>query len=412
MSSDDRLRRSTMTISLDATRALHPTDATSVEPGERSDGSTFDGPVLLVSTRKGAFLLAGDRARRQWALTDPMFLGHVVQHLVLDPRDRTTLVMACRTGHLGPTVFRSSDMGATWQESSRPPAFEPGDVHGRAVRAVFWLTSGHPDEPGTWYAGTSPQGLFRTDDGGDTWSPVSGWNDHPSWGTWAEWPDTEGTPDGSLLHSVSVDPRDPAHLYIGLSGGGVFESVDRGADWRPLNAGCTVDFLPDPNPEFGQDPHCVRMHPARPDRLYQQSHCGIYRIDRPSDRWERIGSSMPPEIGDIGFPIQLHPRDPDTAWVFPMDGTDVWPRTSPGGRPAAYVTRDGGVSWERQDHGFPTRGWFTVKRQAMCADDGTPLGLYLGTTSGEIWASADEGATWRCIAAHLPEIYSLEVAGV
>lgn len=393
-----------MRTTLDPARALHPTTAT--------PPTDHDGPVLLVGTRKGAFLLAGDGARRGWALTEPMFLGHVVQHLVLDPRDGRTLVMACRTGHLGPTVFRSDDLGATWREATRPPAFEAGDAHGRSVRAVFWLTPGHADQPGVWYAGASPQGLFRSDDGGDTWGSVAGWNDHPQWGTWAEWPDTEGTPDGSLLHSVIVDPRNPAHLYVGLSGGGVFESVDEGADWRPLNAGCTVDFLPDPNPEWGQDPHCVRMHPARPDRLYQQSHCGIYRIDRPSDRWERIGAAMPAEVGDIGFPIQLHPRDPDTAWVFPMDGTDVWPRTSPDGRPAAYVTRDGGASWTRQDAGFPARGWFTVKRQAMCADDGTPLGLYLGTTSGEIWASDDEGATWRCIAAHLPEIYSLEVAGV
>ena len=370
------------------------------------------GPVLLVGTRKGAFVMAADGGRQRWAMTSPMFLGHVVQHLVLDPRDGRTLVMACRTGHLGPTVFRSTDLGASWTEASRPPAFDAGDVHGRAVRAVFWLTPGHADETGTWYAGTSPQGLFRSTDGGDTWTAVRGWNDHPNWGTWAEWPDTEGTPDGSLLHSVLVDPRDPSHLYIGLSGGGVFESTDGGGDWHPLNAGCTVDFLPDPNPEFGQDPHCVRMHPSQPDRLYQQNHCGIYRLDRPEGRWHRIGDHMPREVGDIGFPIELHPRDPDTAWVFPMDGTDVWPRTSPDGRPAAYVTRDGGASWTRQEQGWPARGWFTVKRQAMCNDGRDPLGLYVGTTSGEIWASDDEGEHWRCIAAHLPEIYSLECAAV
>jgi hypothetical protein len=380
-----------------------------LEPATTAMPADLDGPMLLVGTRKGAFVLVADAERSTWATSAPIFLGHIVQHLVLDPRDRTTMVMACKTGHLGPTVFHSTDMGATWTEASRPPAFAPGDAHGRAVRTVFWLAPAHVDQPGVWYAGTSPQGLFRSDDGGDTWSPVSGWNDHPSWGTWAEWPDTEGTPDGSLLHSVMVDPRDPAHLYIGLSGGGVFESIDAGADWRPMNAGCVVDFLPDPNPEWGQDPHCVRMHPTNPDRLYQQSHCGIYRIDRPSDRWERIGTNMPSDVGDIGFPIELHPRDADTAWVFPMDGTDVWPRTSPDGRPAAYVTRDGGASWTRQDQGFPARGWFTVKRQAMCADGGEPLGLYVGTTSGEIWASRDEGEHWACIAAHLPEIYSLEI---
>jgi photosystem II stability/assembly factor-like uncharacterized protein len=211
-----------------------------------------------------------------------------------------------------------------------------------------------------------------------------------------------------MLHSVNVDPRDPRHLYLGLSGGGVFESTDGGGDWHPLNAGCVADFLP-ADAEFGHDPHCVRLHPARPDRLYQQNHCGIYRLDRPGTRWERIGDAMPRDVGDIGFPIELHPRDPDVAWVFPMDGTDVWPRTSPGGRPAAYLTRDGGATWTRQDHGFPARGWFTVKRQAMTTDAADPVGVYLGTTSGEVWASADEGGTWRQVAAHLPEIYSVEV---
>ncbi|HXW83661.1 MAG TPA: hypothetical protein VEJ86_04605, partial [Candidatus Binataceae bacterium] len=150
-----------------------------------------------------------------------------------------------------------------------------------------------------------------------------------------------------------------------------------------------------------------------PDRLYQQSHCGIYRLDRPGEEWVRIGNNMPRHIGDIGFPIVLHPRNPDVAWVFPMDGTEVWPRTSPEGRPATYRTRDAGTSWERQDRGFPREhAWFTVKRQAMTADQCDPVGLYLGTTSGELWASTNEGVSWRQLAAHLPEIYSVGVAMV
>src|SRR5690606_8350799 len=140
--------------------------------------------------------------RRNWAITPPMFLGHVIQHAVLDPRDRTTLLVASKTGHLGPTVFRSTDLGQTWTEASRPPKLAADDAHGRTVRSVFWLTPGRAVEPGSWDAGASPQGLFRTDDGGATWAPASGWNDHPTWGTWAEWPDVVGTPDGSMLHSV------------------------------------------------------------------------------------------------------------------------------------------------------------------------------------------------------------------
>ncbi len=386
------------------------TTRTDFEPLGAAAPSDLEGPRLLVGTRKGAWVLAADGERRNWAITPPMFLGHIIQHVMLDPRDRTTLLAAARTGHLGPTVFRSTDFGQTWTEASLPPKFAADDAHGRTVRAVFWLTPGHADEPGSWYAGGSPQGLFRTEDGGDTWKPVAGWNDHPKWDTWAEWPDVEGTPDGSMLHSVNVDPRDRDHLYIGLSSGGVFESTDGGADWHPLNAGVAADFFPDPPPEFGHDPHCVRIHPAAPDRIYQQNHCGIYRLDRPDTQWTRIGEAMPASVGDIGFPIELHPRDPDTAWVFPMDGSDVWPRTSPDGCPAAYVTRDAGASWTRLDGGLPRRGWFTVKRQAMCVDGRDPVGVYFGTTSGEVWASADEGASWTCVAAHLPEIYSLESA--
>ena len=231
------------------------------------------------------------------------------------------------------------------------------------------------------------------------------------WETWAEWPDEEGTPDGSMLHSVIVDPRDPSHLYIGLSGGGVFESTDGGADWQPLNAGCEANFFPDPYPEFGHDPHCVRLHPLRPDRLYQQNHCGIYRMERAEGRWVRIGDNMPREVGDIGFPIELHPRDPDTAWVFPMDGTDVWPRTSPDGRPAAYVTRDAGESWTRLDDGLPERG--VVHREAPGHDASTPA-IRSASTSGRRAARSGRAPTrarrWTRIAEHLPEIYSVEVA--
>src|SRR4051812_34796355 len=367
------------------------------------------GPVLFLGTRKGAWTITGDPDRGSWQVSDPEFLGHIIQHVVADPRDGRTVLAGARTGHLGPTVFRSTDGGGSWKEATKPPAFAGGDRLERALNAVFWLTPGHADEPGSWYAGGSPQGLFRSDDDGDTWSPVAGWNDHPNWETWAEWPE-QGTPDGSMLHSVNVDPRDPAHLYLGLSGGGVFESVDGGTDWKPLNAGSVATFLPDAEPEYGHDPHCVRLHPLQPDRLYQQNHCGIYRMDRPDGRWVCVGDNMPRDVGDIGFPVELHPRDPDTAWVFPMDGTDVWPRTSPDGRPAAFVTRDAGESWTRCDDGLPERAWFTVKRQAMTTDDGDPVGVYFGTTSGELWASNDEGGHWTCVAQHLPEIYSVECA--
>lgn len=135
-------------------------------------------------------------------------------------------------------------------------------------------------------------------------------------------------------------------------------------------------------------------------------------MDRGDGEWVRVGENMPPEVGDIGFPVELHPRDPDTVWVFPMNGTEVWPRTSPGGRPAAYRTRDAGASWQRCDGGLPPRAWFTVKRQAMTTDRGEPVGVYFGTTGGEVWGSVDEGNTWDQLTAHLPEIYSVEVTSL
>ncbi len=366
--------------------------------------------MLLVATRKGAFIYHGDATRENWRVSGPHFLGAIVHHAVLDPRDGTTLLLAARTGHLGPTVYRSRDRGATWKEAPRPPAFARSEdpAFARSVDHVFWLTPGHPDEPGVWYAGTSPAGLFRSGDGGDTWQEVEGFNR----GYFPRIRDQVGdVPGGSLLHSICIDPRDRRHLYIGISSGGVFETGDGGETWRPLNKGVAAYFLPDPEAELGHDPHCVALHPLAPDRLYQQNHCGIYRLDRPGETWRRIGAAMPGEIGDIGFPVVLHPRDPDTVWVFPMDGTEAWPRTSPGGRPAAYRTRDGGASWERQDRGMPgEQAWWTVKRQSFCADAADPLGLYFGTTSGELWASLDEGDSWRRIAGHLPEIYAVVAA--
>ena len=451
--------------------------------------------ALLVGTRKGAFILIADAQRRRFALGDPHFLGANVHHLVIDPRDGRTLLAAARPGRGGPTVYRSSDLGRSWKESSRPPAFprieEPsaaspgvsgthasatawgparasevplgaalaaGTAAGptydpaalyetasarpswdlapaaarpdpaaraadssrsaagappssRAVEATFWLTPGHATQSGVWWAGTMPSGLFRSTDDGDTWEGIDGFNRNPMRQPW-EPPYFAGTPEGPITHSILIDPRDARHLYVGLSTGGLFETWDMGATWSPLNRGVAADFLPEGS-EYGHDPHSVALHPRRPDRLYQANRCGLYRLDRPAESWVRIGQNMPQEVGDIGFPIVLHPRDPDTAWIVPMDGSAGGSRTSPGGRPAVYRTRDAGATWERQDHGLPREhAWFTVKRQAMASDSRGPVGLYFGTTGGEIWMSGDEGATWRSLVSHLPQINSIVAAEV
>lgn len=372
--------------------------------------------VVLVATRKGAWLYHGDAARKTWRADGPHFLGHIISHVVLDPRDGQTLLAAAKTGHLGPTVFRSTDLGKNWKEAAQPPAFPkaPAGEQGRAVDHTFWLTPGHASEPNVWYAGTSPQGLFRSEDGGVTWQPFSMINDDAQYRKWMGTVQ-DGTPDGPKLHSIIVDPRDPAHLYFGMSGGGVHESTDAGRTWMSLIKGIDVveGFGFNRDDATFHDPHCIRICPSNPDRLYQQNHCGIYRLDRPSDTWVRIGKNMPESVGDVGFPMVVHPRDADTAWVLPMDAASVWPRTSPAGKPAVYVTHDAGQTWQRLDAGFPAeQAWWTVKRQAMTADAADSIGLYFGTTSGELWMSSNEGREWSCIARHLPEIYSVETAEI
>lgn len=368
---------------------------------------------LYIATRKGVWTATAGADRRAWTLTGPSFLGQQCHHVVLDPRDGKTLLCASRQWHLGPTVFRSTDGGATWKEAASPPRFPTGEPRGRAVDHVFWLTPGHASQPGVWYGGTSPQGLFRSEDGGVSWAPIAGYNDHPDQASWVGG-DKDQTPDGGKLHSILVDPRDPNVLYISSSGGGTFTSTDAGATWAPLNSGVHLDFAP-PKEDgseylYGHDPHCVVLNPARPDRMWMQNHCGIYRLDRPGVRWERVGKNMPADIGDIGFGVLTHPRDPDTAWVFPMDGTNDWPRTPPGGKPAMYRTRDGGQTWERQDNGFPRQqAWWTVKRQCMAVDDGSPVGLYFGTTSGEVWASDDEGESYHLLFRDLPQIHAISL---
>jgi len=367
--------------------------------------------VVLVATRKGAWLFHSDGTRRSWRADGPHFLGHILNHVVLDPRDRRTLLAAAKTGHLGPTVFRSVDRGRTWKEAARPPAFaKAADGSGRSVDHTFWLTPSTASEPDVWYAGTSPQGLFRSADGGITWEPFSPINDDARYREWMG-SVQDGTPDGPKLHSIIVDPRDAKHMYFGMSGGGVHESLDGGRTFAPLVKGMEVVEGFDAATITFHDPHCVRLAPSNPDRLWQQNHCGIYRLDRPGETWERVGRTMPRRVGDIGFTMTVHPRDADTAWVLPMDGQTVWPRTSPEGKPAVYVTRNGGRTWQRQDAGLPERqAWWTVKRQAMGADACDPVGLYFGTTSGELWMSRDEGRRWSCLARHLPEIYAVEAA--
>ena len=275
-----------------------------------------------------------------------------------------------------------------WGELAPVPQANVHVVGESVLGLECFPTPGHASQPGTWYGGTSPQGLFRSDDGGANWRGVDGFNEHPQRKAWCGG-DKDGTPDGPKLHSILIDPRNAAHMYFGMSSGGVFESTDAGADWRPLNRGVRADFLPDPNAEYGHDPHCVRLHPMLPDRLYQQNHTGIYRLDRPAEQWHDLGATMPKSVGSIGFPVVLHPRDPDTLWVFPMDGSSVWPRVSPGGKPAVYRSVNGGKSWQLLGKDYTAIGIFDSKAYVASKGKGILRSTDGGVSAGTWGLSSD-----------------------
>jgi len=364
--------------------------------------------ITLVATDKGAFLYYSDAERRHWDVNGPHFLGSVIHHLVLDHRNNKTLMASVNSRISGANIYCSKDFGKTWKPASKPPAFSKGK---RDINHTFFLAPGHDSEAKVWYAGTSPQGLFRSEDDGDTWKSVDGFNNAAEWKKW-----TAASPDGypkiPKLHSILIDPNDKNNMTIGMSYGGVFVTADQGDSWQPLNKGVKSDFL-NGSPEFGHDPHSVIFHPFKPERLFQQNHCGIYRLDRPKKKWERVGDNMPGDIGDIGFPIAIHPGEPDTIWVFPIDGNEAWSRVSPEGQPALYCSQDGGDTWFRQDIGLPMRNaWFTVLRQGLTTDCHEDVGVYFGTTSGSLWMSDNEGNSWRQIAVHLPRILAVETGAI
>ena len=282
--------------------------------------------VILVGTRKGAWIFHGDAARAAGASTARTSSGHIVNHVVLDPRDGRTLLMAAKTGHLGPTVFRSHRPRRTWKEASRPPLPQgrPRARHGARGRSrLLALTPGHAGEPGVWYAGTSPKGCSAARTAATPGRACAGFNDHPHAVRPGCGERRTARRTARVLHSILIDPRDPAHMYFGDVGRRLFREHRRGARLEAAEPGRRGRLhARSPYPEYGQDPHCMRLHPLRARRLYQQNHCGIYRIERPRNAGRASATTCRARVGDIGFPIVLHPRDPDTAWVFPMDGTD------------------------------------------------------------------------------------------
>ncbi len=357
--------------------------------------------LILIGTNKGAFILEGDAARRDWRLKGPFCEAWPINHFVGDPATGA-LYAGGGDGWFGAGVWRSDDLGATWRQSGEglaPDAGEDGEEDG--VESVWSLAAAN----GRLYAGVKPAGLFQSDDGGRTWRHLRGLRDHPSRDKWA----AGGA--GLVLHSIVADPADADRIWVGVSIAGVFQSEDGGATWTPRNRGTRCDFLPegeDRYPEVGQCVHGLARAAGPGDRLYQQNHCGMYRSDDGGREWVSIEAGLP---SNFGFPAAAHPTDPNTAFLIPLNGEEG--RYMPDARAAVWRTRDGGATWADLRRGLPQENvYFCVLRQAMATDRLTPAGVYFGANSGALYASADEGESWRRIAEHLPLILSVETLEV
>jgi photosystem II stability/assembly factor-like uncharacterized protein len=353
------------------------------------------GLFVLVGTRKGLFLLSGDESRRDWKLDGPFLTGWSIFHAVLDPRDGA-IHAATNNEVYGATVHRSDDGGRTW---TRAEELGLPEDSGLKLEKTWHVEPGRADEPARLWLGAAPGVLFRSDDGGVTWQINEGLLQHP---TREQWNPGAG---GMCCHSIQLDPDEPNRLYVGISAAGVFRSEDGGESWTPANKGTAADFLPDPYPELGQCVHKVLLHPARPERLWQQNHCGVYRSDDRGVQWERLEANGLPS--GFGFPLALDHRDPDTAFVVPEEGAEN--RVTPDGRLGVYRTRDAGASWELASNGLPDPAWAAVLREGMSYDRFDPAGIYVGTQSGSVFVSPDAGESWQEAASQLPPILSVEV---
>jgi len=378
---------------------------------------------VFVGTRKGGIVFTSDEARKKWQADDMQFKSWSVMHMQLDPRDQR---LHAATSHFvyGPTTHYSDDLGKTWSQAKQVPALTRPSRSGRPAGTVdemfraeggesladkpekmvqVWhIEPGRATEPGVLYAGAQPASLFVSRDRGETWSINEPLYDHPQRGKW-----NPGA-GGMCLHTILLDPGNPKRMYIAVSAAGCYRTDDGGQTWAPFNKNVLAEFMPDKYPEFGQCVHKMAMHPSNPQLIYQQNHCGVYRSDNGGDDWIDIGEGRLPSR--FGFPVAVHPHDPKTAYIA-LEESDQY-RMSVDSKFSVWRTRNSGNSWERTSKGLPDRAHLVVLREAMGTDSLPDAGIYIGTSTGQLFHSRDAGDSWELLADFLPPIQSVEAAVV
>ena len=357
--------------------------------------------LLLVGTTKGAFLLKSNSQRTKWEVGGPYFHGYSVYSLAYDDRAGRHRIWASTHSYWGTLLRSTDDFGRSWTTPQEATIRFPVDT-GLSLQNIWQITLGPQDEPDVLYCGVEPAALFETRDEGETWSLVRGLFDHPHRPRWMP-----GN-GGLALHTIVLDPDDKQRRYVAISAGGVYRTEDGGGNWTAQNRGIRAVTMPNKYPEFGQCIHKVALHPARPERLFLQSHWGLYRSDDHAENWKDIANGVP---SDFGFAMIMHPRNPDCVYIVPVESDEF--RCTCDGRLRVYRTRNAGNSWEPLMRGLPQKGAYeTVLREGLAADSLDPLGLYLGTRSGQLFGSRDEGKTWERILEGLPPVLCIRTASV
>ncbi|NND75102.1 MAG: exo-alpha-sialidase [Ilumatobacter sp.] len=362
----------------------------------------------FVGTRKGLFTVDVG-ADEGPTISRPAFDGVSVTNAVRDRRDGA-LYASLDHGHFGVHLHRSDDDGTSWSEIAAPeyPPKPEGvvDVNPMTQQETDWATQlawtiepGHPDEPGVLWCGTIPGGLFRSDDRGDSWQLVDALWNVPARAKWFG-----GGYDEAGIHSVSVDPRGPGRVVIGLSCGGAWRTADGGATWQVAATGMRADFVP---PELAddpdtQDPHRLARCESDPDVIWCQHHCGIFRTEDDGTHWVEIEEAGP---STFGFAVAAHPADPGTAWFVPAVSDEV--RVPVDGRFVVTRTRDGGRTFDVLTDGLPTGASYDLVYRHGMDVDAAGTTLMLGSTTGSLWWSPDGGDHFELLSAHLPPIHSV-----